>query len=161
MNPDVEMQTFLQDGYERYAKAKDAVTTFEKEIQERLMLLLEKKEWSNFHAQRGERGRRKAVRAGLSGDVGQPAIWAYISDENGNGIELGIEWGTFDSGRPILYTQLEPGSRKLHLSDPKPPVQNYDGYLFVTVGDAFELEPMATPLLAETDRALARVKPVK
>ena len=164
MNSNDEMQTFLRDGLQRYyADAKDSVATFETEIQERLMRLFEvKPDWSNFHPRR-ERRRVNALHAGLAGDVGRPQIWAWTCDEKGNSIELGIEWGTHETRRPILYTELGgAGSHKLYLSDPKAPVQNHvEGYLFVIVGDGFELEPMARLLLDETDRALADVKPVK
>ena len=166
MNPDDEMETFLRDGYERYADAKDAVTTFETQIQERLMRQFEVKlkgGWSNFHAQRAERGRGKAVQAGLSEESGRPSIWACHYDEDGNSIYLGIEWGTLEARRPVLFTDVwGSGLSKLYLSDPKSPVQSHgEGFLFVIVGDGFELEPMATLLLSETDRALARVKSVK
>ena len=166
MNPNDEMETFLRDGYERYAEAKEAVTTFEREIQERLMRQLEAKlklGWSNFHAQRVERGRGKAVQAGLSVESGLPSILAWHNDADGNSIYLGFEWGTLEPRRPTLFTDVwGSGFSKLYLSDPKSPVQSHgEGFLFVIVGDGFELEPMAALLLSETDRALARVKSVK
>jgi hypothetical protein len=159
VNTNDEMQTFLREGLERYyADAKESVTTFEEKIQELLVRQCEAKlhHWSNFHPRLV-----KAVYAGVSVDVGRPSISARTNDENGNGIELGIEWGTFEPRRPILYAEWpESGSSKLYLSVPKSPVQKHKGYLFVTIGDGFEVEPMVMLLLAETDRALAGVKPV-
>ena len=162
MNTDDEMQTFLRDGVERYyADAKESVTTFEKELQERLMQQLETFQWTHFPARRGERGRGKAVNAGLWEKPGLPAVWAWSYDENGYVVELGIQWGVREIGRPFLYTsRWEDRYRKIHLGDPKSPVQNHDGKLIILVGDGFRLEPMATLLLGETDRALAAVKPV-
>jgi hypothetical protein len=163
MNHDSEMETFLRDGYERYADAKASVTTFETEIQEQLMRQFEEKvDWANFKARRGERGRGKAVYAGVWDEPGRPAVWAWGYDDNGNVLELGIRWGVREIGRPFLYVQRWADSaRKLHISDPKQPVKEHDGKLIVVVADSFELEPMAALLLSETDRALATVNRVK
>jgi hypothetical protein len=156
MNITGEMQAFLLDGYDRYADAKDAVTTFERELQERFMGQFEKAEWLNFNARRGDRGRGKAVHAGLSEQVGQPAVWAWNYDEKGNIIELGIQWGVHPSGRPFLYTRRwEQRFRKMFLGDPKPPIENREGLLTVVIGNGFDLETIAALLLTETDRALA------
>jgi hypothetical protein len=163
MNSDDEMQTFLRDGIERYyADAKESVTTFEKEIQERLMRQLETKlDWSNFNARRGERGRGKAVNAGIWDKPGLPAVWAWAYESTGHIVELGIQWGVREFGRPFLYTsRWEERFRKMSLSDPRAPVQNHDGKLIVVIDDGFELETMAALLLSETDRALAGMKPV-
>jgi hypothetical protein len=163
MNTDDEMETFLREGLERYyVGAKESVTTFETEIQQRLMQQLETKlDWSNFDARRGERGKNKAVHAGVWEKPGLPAVWAWGYENNGYILELGIQWGVREIGRPFLYTsRWEERFRKLSLSDPRAPVQNHDGKLIVIVGDGFELEAMAAALLSETDRALAGMKPV-
>jgi hypothetical protein len=166
MNSSDEMRTFLRDGLEGcYADAKELVTTFEKELQEQLMRQLEaKRDWSNFQATRGERGKNNAVYPGLWESGAQLAVYAMNNDDNDDnaGVELGISWGEHETGRPYLYTKRWEGLlRKLYLSDPKSPVQHRKGSLIVMVERGFELEAMAKLLLGETDRALAGVKTLR
>lgn len=160
MNPTQEMEKFVRDGYARYADAKDAVTAFERHVQEALMACLESKnDWTSIVPRRGERGRGKAVTAGLWPDSGQPAVWASNADEGGGSVELGVRWGRHPSGRPYLYTtRWQTRFRKMVLSDPKPPVESFSGHLIVLVENDFDLETTAELLLAETDRALALLK---
>ena len=57
-----ELEAFVRGGFEHYPAARDAVDTFEGEVQNRLMTLLEKKQdWQHFTPKRGGRGRGKAV----------------------------------------------------------------------------------------------------
>lgn len=162
MNTGDETQTFLRDGYERYADAKEAVTEFERQLQGRLMQQLEDKlDWANFSARRGERGRGKAVYAGIWDNPGRPSVWACNYDSRGYSVELGVRWKVHKTGRPFLYTtRWEPRFRKLHVNDPASPVQNHEGHLIVVVDDGFDLDAMCALLLRETDRALAGMKVV-
>ncbi len=156
MNDGDEMNAFLREGFERYAAAKEAVTTFEGQIQERLMRVFEaKRDWANASPRRGERGRGKAVHCGLWENVGRPAIWACTYEDNGKSIELGVRWGKHESGRPLLYTtRWDPKFRRMHLDAPAAPVHNSAGDLAIVPDGGFDLETLAMLLLRETDRAL-------
>ena len=72
-----DTEAFLREELKRYAEVHEAVETFEREIQNRLVAILEKKiDWKNFKPKRGERGRGKALAPGLFSYADGFGIWA-------------------------------------------------------------------------------------
>lgn len=162
-----EMEAFVRDGFHRYAEAREAVDAFEHEVQERLLGVLEAKtDWRHFRAKRGERGRGKAISAGVwSGAIGR-TIWSNQASEDGDQgwVDLGLWWRSPRARNGVLVycSRWDQGYRlrPVALADPQPPVvcapidQN-KARLFVPVDDTVDLDVVGRLLLDEMDRALA------
>lgn len=160
---DVEMQTFVRDGLQRYYfEAKASITAFEARIKSQLTAQLAAMPASPMFPA-GSRDRGKVIRAGTWSEGETMSIHARLPDNSEGYLELGFDWGTFEPGRPALYTAWPEGdSSVLRLADPTSPVQSHrKGYLFVPVSDGFQLEESARSLLAETVRALGEMKAVR
>ncbi len=161
-----EMDAFFREGLARYAPASDAVETFEREVQERLLRTLEgKDDWRNFRPRRGERGRGKALSSGTwSGATGR-TIFAFhqCAAENDGYIDLKLWWGSprARDGVLICAGRWDAGYRPRHLvlADPAPPIvcapiDQGKAYLFAPLGADGDVERLGRLMLDELDRAL-------
>ena len=162
-----QMDAFLRVGLQRYADARDAVETFEHEIRERLLDVLEKKrDWVNFKGAYGERGRGKALSSGAwSGDIGC-TIWSAQAalDDTDGWIDLGLWWRSPRARDGVLAycSRWDAGYRPrgLQLDDPIAPVvcgtvDSTKPRLYVVLEPSADLGGIARQLLDEMDRALA------
>lgn len=157
---DVEMQTFVREGLERYYfDAKESVTAFETSLKNQLTELIQAMPACPTFPAKG----RQLGKPGIWTDGETMSVYARLVANDEACLELGIEWGTFEHGRPVLYaTWPDWKSSTLWVTQPKPPVQNHaDEFLFVPVDDGFQLEKAARALLAEAVRALGKVKTVR
>lgn len=168
-----EMGAFVREGLKRYADAREAVETFEREIQDRLCDALEqKRDWLNFRASpvlRGERGRGKAISSGVwRGETGR-TIWAYLSasDESDGWVDLGLWWGSpsFPDSVVAYCSRWDAGykQRPIALSAPREPVvcrgvDRGKTRLIAVVDESADLSAVAALLLDEMDRALGETK---
>jgi hypothetical protein len=165
------MEAFLREGLERYSDAREAVETFEREVQDRLLHLFEEKDdWQNFHPKRGQRGRGKALASGTWSGTGGRTIYAYQSSEQDSDgwIDLKLWWRSPRARDRVLICcgRWDPGYRlrQVDLADPKVPVvcgpidQNR-AYMYAVLEADVDLHAIGRLLLDEMDRALAKSAP--
>ncbi len=173
MSASNEIELFIREGLTRYADARDAVNYFEREVQDRLLAILEgKMDWSNFRGQRGERGRGKALSSGTWSGVEGRTIFAsqLAKDEAEGSLELGLWWRSARARDGVLAycNRWDRGykARRIRLDDPKRPVEckpigTRKPSLFVVLDPDANLETIGRLLLDEMDRALATSLPKK
>jgi hypothetical protein len=165
------MEGFLREGLERYPDAREAVETFEREVQDRLLRLLEEKDdWQNFNPKRGQRGRGKALASGAWSGAGGRTIYAYQnSEQESDGwIDLKLWWRSPRARDKVLICcgrwDLGYRMRQVDLADPKAPVVcgpiDQNKALLYTVLEAnADFHEIGRLLLDEMDRALAKPAP--
>lgn len=162
-----EMDAFVRDGLRRYADAADAVDAYESEIRERLLSAFEqKKDWKNFRARRGDRGRGKALPYGvLNGAFGR-MIWTNQTSEDPEAgwIDLGLWWRSprARDGVVAYCGRTAPNWRPLNVSLADPvqpvvcgPIDQNKRKLYVVLSTEHDVSEIARLLLDEMDRALA------
>lgn len=160
-----EMSTFLRDGLSRYAEARDAVETFEREIQERLVRLLEeKRDWQAFRPKHGARGRGKLGSGVWRGGEGRTIYaYQYSQVENDGWVDLKLWWGSPRGREGVLLCCGRYDSnyrvRSIELPDPKggivcKPIHGNGSHLYVAFDQDSDLDALGRLLLDEMDRAL-------
>jgi hypothetical protein len=163
MMADHEMETFLREGLTHYVGASDAIETFEREIQSRLLRLLEAKAWRAFSAKESERGRGDARWSGVwQGPAGR-IIYACQAAADGGWIDLKLWWQSPRERDRVLMCcgrwDTRSSLRKIELADPQPPLQcgpieKPEPHLFVVLDGQDDMEVLGGLLLDEMDRAL-------
>jgi hypothetical protein len=161
-----EMEAFLRDGFGRYADAREAVEAFERELQERLLAMIEaKKDWKNFQPKVGERGRGKSRDAGVFSAATGRGVWTNHASANADGgwIDFGLWWRSprVRDG-VVLHCSFRDAGYRLRgvsLADPTPPVicgpiDPGKARLYVVFDGSLDLNAMGRLLLDEMDRAL-------